>query len=172
MSGLFKRMKDRIPKRPIPVFLGDIAVAPRSGIKRYFEVGWTEEQTDEALRSWIAELLEMPIYRNGELTNKVYVLDIFVTHYQCGTDVGIWSNPMLPIFWRPSVTIAAKLRMADRNVLGTCRVTKSMSWWQTIRNIVNPTKWFILRSVASENDMKTVLAQGLVQVLDALRKAA
>lgn len=169
---MFKSIREKFRKPCIPVYLGEVTIAPRSNFKRLLEFGWESNSTDEELRKWILELLEIPLFEDNATPENGYIMDVIVTKYQCGSDAGMWSEPLLPLFWRPSVTIGGRLRTRDGKVLCTCQAKKSMPWRQFILNTMNPLNWYRPRSAVNVNDMKMLLAQSLLEVLDVVKKAA
>jgi len=168
---MFNKFKNKFQKRQKPVYLGDIAVVPRNNLKRLLEFGWESSQTDEELRAWIVELLDMPVFPKNNLSNDYLVLDVVVSKYQCGTDAILWSDSILPLLWRPSIKIHGRLKSFDGKVICTYQTKKSMPWRKYLGKTINPANWYRTRGSVNINDMRFLVAQGLLDILKFVKKA-
>jgi hypothetical protein len=109
LSRLFK-------KEPPRIFLGTLAVAPRSDFKSSIEQ-WTifnrnTEDFDEGLRRSLEEIFTLPLARDvSDPKSSDLVLDVVVPDFQGGElmlDVLALIIPFAAI-WRPRVKIASRL---------------------------------------------------------------
>ncbi len=148
------------------LYLGEVKVTPRLGIKRFFEFGWESEKIDDVIKGWIVGFIDFP--EAGDTKINGHILDIAVVKYQFGSDAALWSDPILPIFWRPSITIYGRLRTSNGKVIKKGWVKKSMPWINFIKKVIFPRGWeWIWRSSPiQESDMKLLVGQCLIEVVE------
>lgn len=130
MLGWIKRLLAR--KKP-RVFLGTLAVVPRSDLKRHFEflVASQTDNLDEGLRSSLADLFTLPpVAERVEPRDDDLVLDVIITHHQAGGIEVLELNWLpIPFGWRPKVTVTARLSDIETNQLqNTYVVTEKLPW--------------------------------------------
>jgi hypothetical protein len=123
---LFKRQKPR-------VFLGAIAVADRTDLKRHLEqeIVVEDESLDSALRRTLAEIFSLP-RANGveDPLSTDLVLDIWIPKYQSGGRVDMnLGDAGITLLWRPKVTVSSRLYwLANKKTKAIFSVTEKMKW--------------------------------------------
>ncbi|MEM1199356.1 MAG: hypothetical protein AAGI06_08625, partial [Pseudomonadota bacterium] len=123
LGKIFRKEKPR-------VYLGTLAVVPqRYDLSAFINntINFQKSGLDEKLQEALEELFSLPLIsertspRAGDLA-----MDVFVSEYQRGgvLDMHVVELPT-PLFWRPKVTVAARLYDIDKNYTKyTCTVTK------------------------------------------------
>lgn len=155
-----------------PVYLGDVVVVPRSAVKRLLEMGWESKGTDQRIAAWINELIVMPLASDAkEIPANALALDILVSNYQCGSDIFNWSEPVIPLAWRPSVKLHGRLvRLSDKEVLGTFAVTKTIGWRAYFLRVLSIKGMFGGAGAFGKDDMQYLLGAGLLELLNWVKK--
>lgn len=173
---MFNWLKIRKSQRSnLPLYIGDLAVVPRSDIHRYFEFDWEGVDTDVALRDWISETLELPtLNENNGSGNEFLIIDVLLSQYRTGSsgsfDVGAWGFFLL---WRPSIRLQFRLREGCGNaVLGNYLVTKKMPWGVYLRKAISWRGIFNIGGVFKDEDVHLLLLSGLLEGMQWAKKVA
>ena len=161
----------RLSKKRIdryPVYLGDLAVVPRSDIRRFIEWDWEGEDTDIALKQWIAENLEIPLLqeRQEEISDYL-VIDVLLAQYRTGGSGSVEAGQLsFPLVWRPYIRLHFRLRMGATNkVLGNFFVKKKMGWGEYLDKAFSWRGVFGIGGVFKDEDMHHLLLAGLIEGL-------
>lgn len=172
--GIIDRLKAIVAGSSIlpPVYLGDVAVVPRSTFKRLLEMGWESQDTDHRIKAWVGELIDMPLASDvKEIADDALAIDILVSNYQCGSDIFMWSEPIIPLAWRPSVKLHGRLvRLRDKKVLGTFSITKRISWRAYILRVLSLKHMFRWEGPFGREDMQYLLGEALMELLKWVQK--
>ncbi|WP_153067390.1 hypothetical protein [Steroidobacter cummioxidans] len=168
LSRLLRREKPR-------VFLGTLAVVPRTDLKRHLEQeGIIEnESLDEALRRNLIEIFSLPLAQHVDAPLKSdLVLDVLIARFQSGEilDVGL-GDAELTIFWRPKITVASRLySLQTRKTKATFSVTEKMKWMQFMGRLFTWRGLFRSQPFVRA-DMEYLLCQACVKLLARMQKA-
>ena len=98
------------------VFLGTVAVVPRSDFKRHFEdLDWRwwsraeETPSDGGLQELLREIFALPTTDSaGSVQESDLALDVFVAGHSAGGIIDL-SDVFLPLIWRPRLDLRARL---------------------------------------------------------------
>lgn len=156
-----KRQRDKLP-----LFLGDLAVVPRSNFHQFLEDGWKSSETDTTLKEWIAKSLELPLQpQHAKHKDEFLALDVLVGGYAKGAcdfiNIGSFG---LPLIWRPYVKLNFRLREGhNKSVLGTHIVKKKMPWGEYFNNYFSTAKSFGLHRALNDDDLKHLVLLGLLE---------
>jgi hypothetical protein len=166
---IFKKEKPR-------VFLGVLAVAPRTDLKRHLdEKGVFEDANlDTALRQSLTEIFSLaPVQSVSSPLATDLVLDVVIPKFQSGDawDVSL-EEIGFPIFWRPKVTVASRLySLTTQKTKATFSVTEKMKWGQYLSRIVSWRVFFRFRPVFDRKDIEYLLYQACGKLLVKMQKA-
>lgn len=168
LGRYFKRERPR-------VFLGVLAVAPRTDLKRHFdEKGLFEDANlDTALRQSLTEIFSLaPVHSVTVPLATDLVLDVVIPHFQSG---GAWDVSLgeigFPIFWRPKITVASRLySLTTQNTKATFSVTEKMKWGQYLSRIISWRAFFGFRPVFDRKDIEYLLYQACFKLLVKMQK--
>jgi len=158
------------------VFLGVLAVAPRTDWKRHFdEVGLLEDASlDTALRDGLTEIFSLPpVPAAPPFRATDLVLDVVIPKYQSGDAWDVSLGHMgFPVFWRPKVTVACRLySVTTRKTKAIFSVTEKMTWAQYLSRIFTWRAYFRFRPVFDRKDMDYLLYQACGKLLEKMQKA-
>lgn len=168
-SKLLKREKPR-------VFLGVLAVAPRSDIKRHLDQWgmFKNEDLDSSLRQNLKEIFPLPSVQNVEDPKKTdLVLDIVVPKFQSGD---AWDLSLgefgIPLMWRPRITISSRLYYLNtEKTKETFSVTEKMKFGQFIGRLFTWRAIFRFQPAFDSKDMEYLLYQACHKLLLKMQKA-
>lgn len=134
MFGFFR--KRRAPR----VFLGTLAVAPRTDLKRDLEAGGQKvADLHLELQRVLAEIFSLPLA--SDLTapwSTDLALDVFVTRFQSGGALGgilELGGSVLPMFWLwvPKIELSARLYRVVGHQVAAFRVRQRIGWRELLR---------------------------------------
>lgn len=135
---MFRFFRKRCAPR---VFLGALAVAPRTDFKRFLEEGGKEVvDLHLKLQRALAEIFVLP--PAGELTAPQptdVALDVFVTRFQAGGGLGEvmeLGGYVLPVVWLwiPKIELSARLyRVVTHQTIAAFRVRQRIGWRELVR---------------------------------------
>ena len=168
LDWLFRKEKSR-------VYLGTIAVAPRTDIKRFFdEPGWPgDANLDVGLRNSLEDLFALPPAADVEHPDaRDLGVDILVTRFQMGEAYFIGLGRYgLPIFWRPKVTVSSRLfYLRSGKTKAAFSVTEKVKWRQFIKRAFNPRTWLWTGSMFDEHDLDHLLQHACHKLLLKMNK--
>lgn len=173
MKSLGALLSKLRPTKTMPLLLGDIRVQKSSDLQSFLELNICGENSAEDMKSWICELLGLPLLSASESPpDEAMLLDIALSEYRVGSSFGLQMSPFLGFFWRPSVTIAVRLRDHKTNeVLVEHWITKRMNWGTALGRLLSP--WVLLRVFRAFNpdDLTGVLRQALLSALQWSKKS-
>jgi hypothetical protein len=155
LGRLLKKKKPR-------VFLGALAVAPRTDLKRYLdEYGLFEDANlESALREGITEIFSLPSAQSAESPLATdLVLDVLIPKFQSGDawEVSL-GDISLPIFWRPKITVAARLHLLKtEEIIATFTATEQMKLGQFWGRIFTWRAFLHFKPVFDRDDMERLL---------------
>ncbi len=160
LTSIFNKI---FSKKKRPILLGDIYVNGRSNLKEFLEFNFNGENSPEELTEWIKDLLDIPVLcQEKDVNNESLILDIAVRKYQVGTDLGIYANPFIPIFWRPSINVDIRIREYNTNkTIGEHSIKKVMGWGVCFRRVLFFNLILGLGRTFTSEDLKLLLAKSL-----------
>lgn len=169
-------MLERLLRRQKPrVFLGAIAVADRTDVKRHLEQegDFENEPLDGALRRSLVEIFSLP---PADCVDKPLatdlVLDVWIPKYQSGEFVDVYlGGAGVTLFWRPRVTVASRLSsLVTKRTKATFSVTERMKWRQFLGRLFSWRGLFRTQPFVRE-DMEYLLCQACLKLLARMQKA-
>lgn len=164
------------PKRSsLPLYLGDLAVVPRSDLRRFFEPDWEGEEEDLSLKTWISEALELPLYSESVETKQEFlILDVIVGEYRRGAGDSIeFGEAFFPLFWRPYVKMHIRIRSEKgKKVLGDRVVKRKMHLGEYLDKAFSWRSVFFGAANFEESDMHYLVLAGLLEGLEWARERA
>lgn len=168
----------RFLKRERPrVFLGTLAVVPRTDLKRHFDqLGvFQNEDLDLPLQRTLQEIFALP--PASEVSTPLSTdlgLDVLIPSFQSGDywDVSL-GEIAFPVFWRPKVTVVCRLYyLKSQKTKRTYSVTQKMPWREFIGRQLTWRGIFRFRPTFGAEDLNRLLCLACHSLLDKLRKAA
>lgn len=170
---LFKRKK-------LSIYLGTLAVVPRSDMKRYFDqCPWhhsADNDLDKGMRLSLKEIFVLPSAQEvKEPTNQDLGLDVIVSKFQTGEMlVFTLEDFFIPLFWKPSVAISARLYYLNSDITkATFTVIEKMGWRSYIGRLFT---WRAMirtpyRSLFDKKDMDVLLYLACHKLLVKIKKS-
>ncbi|WP_160154645.1 hypothetical protein [Microbulbifer sp. ALW1] len=168
LKRFFRREKSNI-------YLGTIAVVPRSDIKSKLDP-WgslSDEDMDLSLREYLAQIFDIPCANgvsNPEDTDLV--LDVMVPKFQSGDlwDVSI-GEVAFPIFWRPKIEIASRLyNLKTGKTVTTTRAKSKMPWREYFSRLFSWRSFLGFKPLFDSSDMNKLLLKACIEVLSKFKK--
>ncbi len=170
-------MFSKILKREKPkVYLGAVAVAPRSDIKRHLDqLGmFKNEDLDSNLCNNLKEIFSLPLAEGAENPkNSDLVLDIVIPKFQSGDawDLSL-GEIAIPLMWRPRITISSRLYYLNTGkTKATFSVTEKMKFSLYIGRLFTWRSFFRFRPIFDSEDMEYLLYQACHKLLLKMQKA-
>jgi hypothetical protein len=170
LKGFFKKEKAK-------VYLGCIAVAPRSDIKRHLDQRGVlgREDLDSSLRFTLEKIFDLPDAKGVETpTDNDLGLDIVVPKFQSGD---IWDVSLgdigFPLAWRPKIEVGSRLySLKTGKTVHTVTVLVKMSWREYFSRVFTWRAVLRFKPMFDSKDMNVLLAKACMQLLAKLRKVA
>ena len=112
-------MRFPFQKDPPRIYLGRLAVVPRSALKRLLEdaSGWFKpEKLEDEIEAALRDLFALPPLASRESPrDSDLLLDVMVPTVQRGSTLAVqFGSFPLSVFWRPKVTVAARHYVISR----------------------------------------------------------
>lgn len=152
LKNIFKREKSRI-------YLGALVVVPRAGIKKNFD-SWSltgAVEPDVHLKETLNEIFCLPPSSSiSDPLESDLIIDVLISDFQLGA--ALFSEVIIPIFWRPKITLVSRLYyFKSGKTKKTISVTEKMPWGQFIRRMLTMQGIIQLRSPFNNSDIETLL---------------
>jgi hypothetical protein len=149
------------------LYLGAVAVVPRSDLTRHFELPMVGGPADDALRAHVESVVSLPRTPQGNEGESGRALDILISKFQGGGFFeGTAGDFWLPFFWRPKVEISARLyTVKGRKTLATVTATKRMAWRAFLGRVASVGHLFSFSSPFTRQDMTDLLDEALFDAL-------
>jgi hypothetical protein len=157
------------------VFLGAIAVADRTDLKRHLEQEgvFEDEPLDSALRRALTEIFSLPPADSVEdpLSTDL-VLDVWIPKYQSGEVLDVYlGDAGISLWWRPKVTVSSRLSsLLTKQTKVTFSVTERMKWKHFLARVFS-WRGFFLSQPFVRQDMEQLLCQACATLLTKMQKA-
>ncbi len=170
-------MLSRFFKKEVPkLYLGTIAVAPRSDLKRHLDEWgvWGREDLDTSMLESLQELFELPLASEVKDPKEIdLVLDVIIPKFQSGD---MWDVSLgeigFPIAWRPKIEIGARLyRLQTKKTVYTATVLVKMSWREYFARLFTLRALFRFRPMFDSSDMRRLLYIACNKLIIKLHKA-
>ena len=164
----FKKEKSR-------VFLGVLAVAPRTDVKRIFDQMsfFRSEDLDAELADILKEIFSLPLASDvEEPLDSDLVLDVVMPKFQLGEAINVNLVEIgFPILWRPKVTVSSRLYYLKSNkTKATFSVTEKMGWGQYINRMTSWRSIFRLGTIFGKKDLDLLLYKACHKLLVKMQK--
>jgi hypothetical protein len=168
----------RFLKREKPrVFLGTLAVVPRTDLKRHIDQWgvFRNEDLESPLRATLQEIFALPPASAVVAPLPTDLgLDVLIPSFQSGDywDVSL-GEIAFPLFWRPKVTVACRLYyLGSQETKRTYSVTQKMGWGEFIGRQLTWRAIFRFRPTFGAEDLNRLVYLACHSLLVKLRKAA
>lgn len=157
------------------VFLGTLAVAPRSDIKRHLDQWgmFKSEDLDSSLRQNLKEIFSLPSADEVvEPKSNDLVLDVVVPMFQSGDAWDLsFGEIVIPLMWRPKLTVSSRLYyLKSEKTKATFSVTEKMRFGQYISRLFTWRAILRFRPVFDSKDMEYLLYQACQKLLMKMQK--
>lgn len=159
LKSIFKKEKPR-------VYLGTLAVVPRTGIKKsldsWYLSGFVE--LDGKLKDSLDEIFCIPPASSiSDSLESDLVIDVLISEFQLGG--ALLSDVPIPILWRPKVTLVSRLSyLKSGKAKRVVSVTEKMPWGEFFRRLLTFQGLIQLRPVFNVNDLEKLLYIGSSKV--------
>lgn len=152
------------------VYLGTLAVVPRSDLKRHLDQ-WEyldPEEPDTQVRQMLEEIFTLP--RAADIDNPEkndLVLDVIIPKFQLGEllpmDAGqFW----IPLIWRPQVTVSSRLYyLKTGKTMATFHATQKLAWREYLKAVLRPQSLLGLRAPFGNGDIEYLLNLACQKIL-------
>ena len=163
-----------LTKKKSRVFLGTLAVAPRTDIKQYLE-DWTwqpQGNLSAHLQSSLEQIFTLPLVSDAVKPRKHdFALDVIVQKYQSGDFLSAYIDEYtFPVFWRPKVTVSGRLYyIKSKKVKWTYTVKEKYSWGEYVTRILHPSALLGIRPTFNSQDLEYLLDQACYKMLVKMR---
>ena len=162
MFSIFKKDKSKL-------YLGELYVAPRKGIKKIDEWGLFESaRLEDNIRMHLEQLICLEKLTDAEeLKSFDLAIDIAIPDYQ-GGNAGIFSlrGITLPYFWRPKVTVSARVYNAQTGkTLYTLKQSAKMPFSPFLQRQLTLRGIFALKPSFDIDDVLPLLYQACLTLL-------
>lgn len=168
LKKLFRKEKPR-------VFLGNLAVAPRTGIKKHFDQWGAFESADldSSLSMNLKSIFSLPLASEVDSPRKTdLVIDVVVTKFQSG-DAMEWSmgDISFPVMWRPKVSVSSRLYyLVSGSTKSTFTQTQKMKLTQYLSRMLSWRAFWRFRPAFDSNDLEYLLYQACSKLLMKMQK--
>jgi hypothetical protein len=148
------------------IFLGKIAVDSGNDIKRFIEtIVWVPESNlDTELHRQLSEIFSFPKISSESIFQKNDLcIDVFLSSFHTGGGISIdW----LPIFWRPRLTLLARLHnVRSGKILGIVKVTENSSWREFYSRSIEWRRLLNISENFDKNDMMVLVSRASPRLL-------
>jgi hypothetical protein len=164
-----------IKRKKANVYLGSLAVTPRSDLKRYLDE-WGimgREDLDSSLRLTLEESFCLPLATSVETPLKTDLgLDVVVPKFQSGDAWDISLGEIgFPILWRPNIEIGARLyNLKSGKTVHTVVVLVKLRWKDYFSRIFTWRAFLRFKPMFDSSDMNLLLQRACIELLSKLRK--
>lgn len=164
-------------KKKYSLYLGVLAVAPRSDLKRNFDELslWGREDLDLSLQKQLVEVFDLPLASTlNQPTELDLGLDVIVPKFQLGDMLDVSLGDIgFSLFWRPKVEVVARIYRLDTGAtLHTASATAKLSWKQYFSRLFTWRALFRFKPMFDSQDLNVLLQRSCLELLVKLRKVA
>lgn len=166
LKNIFRREKPR-------VYLGTLAVIPRTGIKKTFDswdlTGYVEP--DGKLKQNLIEVFCLPPSSSiSEPLESDLVIDVLISEFQLGA--ALLSDIPLPLFWRPKITLVSRLyHFKSGETKNIISVTEKIPWTEFVRRLLTFQGIIQLRPLFNSDDLEQLLYVASGKVMAKIKKS-
>jgi len=167
-----------LKKQPPRIFLGTLAVAPRSDFKSHIEQ-WTlfnkyREDFDEGLRKSLGEIFTFPLAVDvSDPKSSDLVIDVVVPDFQ-GGEFAVDDIGLLPLaaIWRPQVKVASRLYyLKSKKTKKKFMVTQKMAFGDYLGRAFSWRGFLRLRPLFDSKDLDQLTSLACHELLLKVQKA-
>ena len=168
-------LRKYLTKKKPRVFLGKLAVAPRTDIKRHLE-DWTwqpQSNLGAGLQSSLEQIFTLPLVDDAVRPSKHdFALDVIVQNYQSGDFLSAFAGEYaFPVFWRPKVTVNGRLYyIKSKKVISTYTVKEKFPWSGYVNRMFQPSALFGFEPAFTSQDLEYLLCQACYKMILKIRK--
>lgn len=171
-------MLNRLFKKESPrIFLGTLAIAPRSGFKSTNEqltvFNRKKEDFDEGLRRNLEDIFALPLAINvSDPKSTDLVIDVVVPDFQGGEFAfgDLWLIPVA-VMWRPNVKVAARLYyLKSQKTKKKFLVTQKMSVGEYLGRAFSWRGFFRLKPLFDGEDLDYLISKACYELLQSVKK--
>ena len=156
------------------VFLGTLAVVPRTDFKKIDEWGLLENANlDIELKASLVDIFSLPLASQAtDPKSTDLVLDVIISNYQSGDAWSVDLGEMgFPIFWRPKVEVRSRLYYLKTNKIKHVFSAKyKMKWSSFISRLFTWRSFFRFKPLFDKTDMELLVYQACDNLLIKMRK--
>lgn len=148
------------PKTALPIYLGDVAVAPNSIATDWF--GWGIDKTHLKIKQWIVESLDLSFESEiTEAATDYYILDIVVSYDEQGMN-GLADL----LLWRPELKLLARLhKRSNMSTIQNFKTVKTLTTLDAFNRSFSITGLLGGRVIAKEEDFEWMTTSALVDLI-------
>ncbi|KAG1668177.1 hypothetical protein GQR58_017954 [Nymphon striatum] len=162
-------------KTKAKIYIGEIIIAPRFSTKNFFSTDLSnfEQQQNTFVEEALHESLNLPLKssrQNGMATDRA--LDIIVTELNFGAfEQYCINNFNIPILWRPSISLTARLYSIDSDeTIFATTIKHTVSWFSWIANMYSLKKIFSFQSQMTKTDIDRMTIEATLKLLTSIQK--
>ncbi len=156
------------------VFLGNLAVVPRTSITKIDEWGmFYSEELDVALRERLTDIFSLP--PASEVINPRstdLVIDVVIPKYQSGDawDISLGEIGLF-VFWRPKVEIRSRIyELSTNKTKSVCSAVEKMKWRDFLPRLLTWRALFRFKPIFDKSDIEYLLYNACLKMLDKVNK--
>lgn len=152
------------------VYLGTLAVVPRTDIKRYLDQ-WgilDAEEPDTQVRQMLEEIFTLPRPVDIDTPkNSDLLLDVIIPKFQLGEFLSVEAGRFwFPLISRPKVTVISRLSyLKSGKTMATFHATQKMPWRDYLKRVIRPESLLGFGTLFGRNDLEYLLNQACQKIL-------
>lgn len=152
------------------VYLGTLAVVPRSDIKRHLDQwGYPDsEEPDTHVRQMLEDIFTLPKASDIDTPEKNdLVLDVIIPKFQLGELLPVEAGQFwFPLAWRPQVTVSSRLYyLKTGKTMATFHATQKLAWRDYLKAVLRPQSLLGLRAPFGTGDLEYLLNLACQKIL-------
>jgi hypothetical protein len=169
---VFKRF---IKRTKANLYLGNLAVAPRSDFKRNLDE-WAlfgKEDLDSSIRQELENIFELPLASSISDPQKTDLgLDVVIPKFQSGDILDVSLGEIgFPLIWRPKIEVGARIySLESGKTIHTATVTAKLGWKAYLSRLFSWRAFFRFKPMFDSSDMNILLQKACMELISKLRK--
>lgn len=129
-----------------------------------------DKESKSALEKWISDFLDIPLAANfPDHEKNAVIVEFIVPEFLFGMDWALHSDPVIPIIWRPKITITLQARY--RRLIGTkklkYKVSKKSGWNEFLLDSLGLNYKFLGQT--GEDIFLRLVGETLIELLERLK---
>lgn len=167
--------KKHLKKEKPRIYLGSLAVAPRTDLKKQTDQWgmFKQEDLDSSLRQNLKDIFSLPLASDiSNPRDNDLVLDIVIPKFQSGDALDLSLGDIgIPLIWRPKLTLSSRLySLKSEKTIATFSVTEKMRLGQYLSRFLTWRAFLHFRPLFDSKDMEYLLYQACHRLLLKMRK--